>query len=98
MSLSIKKGYVVYTRGASSSSEYWRQIHYQAISGAGGISSLYEGEVLDKFTSAGSSLISLAASERSKEIALLQSAGFNISSIEDVKIFIEHFNEILAGK
>ena len=98
MSLSIKNGYVVYTRGASSSSEYWRQSHYQAISGAGGISSLYEGEVLDKFTSAGSSLISLAASERSKEIALLQSAGFNISSIEDVKIFIEHFNEILAGK
>ena len=37
MALSLRDGYVVYTRGATSEQKYWVRKHYQAISGADSI-------------------------------------------------------------
>lgn len=98
MALSLKDGYVVYTRGEDSNQEYWRRKHYQAIAGANSIAGFYSGELTTKYKVAGSSLLSLAASERSKEISLIRAAGFDVDDTEDVKIFIERFNEVLMGK
>ena len=98
MALSIKDGYVVYTRGENSKQEYWRRKHYQAISGVNGISDFYSDETQSKYVIAGNSLISLAMSERNKEIDLIRSAGFDVNNVDDIKIFIERFNEILMGK
>lgn len=98
MALSLKNGYVVYTRGATSEQEYWRRKHYQAISGADSIQGFYTQETVAKYKTAGAALISLAGSEREKELELIRSAGFDVDDAGDVKTFVENFNKVLMGK
>ena len=51
-----------------------------------------------KYKTAGAALISLAGSEREKELELIRSAGFDVDDAGDVKTFVENFNKVLMGK
>ena len=98
MALTIQNGYVIYTRGADSDSPYWKRVHEKAVAEAGSIQPLYSKDQ-DRGKAAGEYLLSLGQAEQAKEISLIQQATGNSNiGTEDIKIFIQNFNEILMGK
>lgn len=98
MALTIQNGYVIYTRGAESDSPYWKRVHEKAVAEAGSIHPLYSKDQ-DRGKVAGEYLLSLGQAEQAKEISLIQQATGNSNiETEDIKIFIQNFNEILMGK
>lgn len=98
MALTIQNGYVIYTRGADSKSPYWKRVHEKAVAEAGSIQPLYSKDQ-DRGKVAGEYLLSLGQAEQAKEISLIQQATGNSNiEAEDIKIFIQNFNEILMGK
>lgn len=99
MALTVSNGYVIYQRGAESKSPYWKSVYNKAKAEAGGISSIQTGSRTNKLLEAGQRLISLGQAEMNKEMALIEAAtGMQMSSQEDVKLFIQRFNEVLMGK
>ena len=99
MSLTVSNGYVIYQRGEYSKSPYWRSVYNKAKAESEGINSIQTGSKTDKLQEAGQRLISLGRAEMSKEIALIEAAtDMQMSSQEDVKLFIQRFNEVLMGK
>ena len=99
MALTIQNGYVIYQRGADNElGTPWRNIHEKAVSEASNIAALYDKES-DKGKIAGQYLKALGMAEQAKEIALIQAATGNTNiNAEDIKLFIQNFNEILMGK
>lgn len=99
MSLTVSNGYVIYQRGEYSKSPYWRSVYNKAKAESEGINSIQTGSKTDKLQEAGQRLISLGQAERSKEIALIETAtGMKVDDQEDIKLFIQNFNEVLMGK
>lgn len=99
MALTVSNGYVIYQRGAESKSPYWKSVYNKAKAEADGISSIQTGSRTNKLLEAGQRLISLGQAEMNKEMALIEAAtGMQMSSQEDVKLFIQRFNEVLMGK
>ena len=99
MALTVSNGYVIYQRGANSKSPYWRSVYNKAKAEAEGITSIQTGNRIDKLQEAGQRLIALGQAEMKKEIALIEVAtGMNLDNLEDVKLFIQKFNEVLMGK
>lgn len=99
MSLTVSNGYVIYQRGEYSKSPYWRSVYNKAKAESEGINSIQTGSKTDKLQEAGQRLISLGQAERSKEIALIETAtGMKVNDQEDIKLFIQNFNEVLMGK
>lgn len=99
MSLTVSNGYVIYQRGEYSKSPYWRSVYNKAKAESEGINSIQTGSKTDKLQEAGQRLISLGQAEMSKEIALIEAAtGMKINDQEDIKLFIQNFNEVLMGK
>lgn len=99
MALTISNGYVIYQRGANSKFPYWRSVYNKAKAEAEGITSIQTGNRIDKLQEAGQRLIALGQAEMKKEIALIEAAtGMNLDNLEDVKLFIQKFNEVLMGK
>ena len=98
MALTVSDGYVIYTRGESTKSPYWAHVHKNAVAEASNIQSLYD-ESVPKREAAGQRLISLGQAEQLKELELINRAtGANYTSVQDIKIFIQNFNQILTGK
>ena len=99
MALTVSNGYVIYQRGARSESPYWKSVYNKAKAEADGISSIQTGSRTNKLLEAGQRLISLGQAEMSKEIALIEAAtGMQMNDQEDIKLFIQRFNEVLMGK
>lgn len=99
MALTVSNGYVIYQRGAESKSPYWKSVYNKAKAEADGISSIQTGSRTNKLLEAGQRLISLGQAEMNKEMAFIEAAtGMQMSSQEDVKLFIQRFNEVLMGK
>ena len=99
MSLTVSNGYVIYQRGEYSKSPYWRSVYNKAKAESEGINSIQTDSKTDKLQEAGQRLISLGQAERSKEIALIETAtGMKVDDQEDIKLFIQNFNEVLMGK
>lgn len=99
MSLTVSNGYVIYQRGEYSKSPYWRSVYNKAKAESEGINSIQTGSKTDKLQEAGQRLISLGQAEMSKEIALIETAtGMKVDDQEDIKLFIQNFNEVLMGK
>lgn len=99
MSLTVSNGYVIYQRGEYSKSPYWRSVYNKAKAESEGINSIQTGNRTDKLQEAGQRLISLGQAEMSKEIALIEAAtGMKMNDQEDIKLFIQNFNEVLMGK
>lgn len=99
MSLTVSNGYVIYQRGEYSKSPYWRSVYNKAKAESEGINSIQTGSRTDKLQEAGQRLISLGQAEMSKEIALIETAtGMKMNDQEDIKLFIQNFNEVLMGK
>lgn len=99
MSLTVSNGYVIYQRGEYSKSPYWRSVYNKAKAESEGINSIQTGSKTDKLQEAGQRLISLGQAEMSKEIALIETAtGMKVDDQEDIKLFIQKFNEVLMGK
>lgn len=99
MSLTVSNGYVIYQRGEYSKSPYWRSVYNKAKAESEGITSIQTGSRTDKLQEAGQRLISLGRAEMSKEIALIETAtGMKMNDQEDIKLFIQNFNEVLMGK
>lgn len=99
MALTVSNGYVIYQRGAESKSPYWKSVYNKAKAEADGISSIQTGSRTNKLLEAGQRLISLGQAEMNKEMALIEAAtGMQMSGQEDIKLFIQRFNEVLMGK
>lgn len=99
MALTVSNGYVIYQRGEYSKSPYWRSVYNKAKAESEGINSIQTGSRTDKLQEAGQRLISLGQAEMSKEIALIEAAtGMKMNDQEDIKLFIQNFNEVLMGK
>ena len=93
----IKDGYVFYDRGSEKlSGTYWRIIHDAGVQEAKNIKPLFE-QNLEAYKAAGDKLIALGHSEREKERRLIERATGTRMNDEDIKEFIQKFNEVLIG-
>ena len=99
MALTISDGYVIYKRGEKNPPKTpWWYIHQKAVADAESIQPLYEKEA-DKGRIAGERLIALGKAEQIKELNLInQATGSNYTDTQDIKLFIQNFNEVLIGK
>ena len=95
--VSIHNGAIVYKRGASDPYEYWQVVHQNAMAGAGVIANASLFVSPPSRAGIGATLVAQGQAEMAKEIALIQAAGLSVNNTEDVKEFIQRFNEVLMG-
>lgn len=97
--LTIKNGYVIYTRGKDNpTGTYWHNVYQQSVQEISSMTIPSVNKNSEQYKIAGENLISLASDEREKEKKLLELLEVPTDSLKDVATFVKTFNQILMGK